>query len=239
MGEYARYKGSEVKIGTCEDMYYLRGDQRDKISGYSFTLDVDRFRFPFPDEDDIEPGHFADYSRGVKVPGYTLPATLSGDEHRSIQFSTPMGYLVSLPCPEQFREDGDTFTTDIPVGEHGDTLRIGRNGFSGGGAKVVQQAFRGGCLVTLLHCGSCGAVHRLDTLEDAQPVIDAFREEAEREEWRRLSSDWDEDAGNWGASCNYGFEPVHGEDARENMRTIAARIEAGYFVRTPGEKVPA
>lgn len=28
MGEYATYKGQEIKIGTCEDCYYLRADQR-------------------------------------------------------------------------------------------------------------------------------------------------------------------------------------------------------------------
>ena len=27
MGEYAKYAGERVKIGTCEDMYYLRDDQ--------------------------------------------------------------------------------------------------------------------------------------------------------------------------------------------------------------------
>lgn len=28
MGEYAKYNGEEIKIGTCESMYYLRWDQR-------------------------------------------------------------------------------------------------------------------------------------------------------------------------------------------------------------------
>ncbi|MBA3354975.1 MAG: hypothetical protein H0U18_03355 [Pyrinomonadaceae bacterium] len=27
MGEYATFKGLSVKIGTCENMYYLRADQ--------------------------------------------------------------------------------------------------------------------------------------------------------------------------------------------------------------------
>ncbi len=27
MGEYAIYRGERIKIGTCEDMYYLRPDQ--------------------------------------------------------------------------------------------------------------------------------------------------------------------------------------------------------------------
>lgn len=72
MGEYAHYQGESVKIGTCENMYYLRDDQRHLITGYDFesTLDRDRFRFPFPDEDDRTPGQYADYDRSIEIPGY-------------------------------------------------------------------------------------------------------------------------------------------------------------------------
>lgn len=228
MGEYAKYNGQDVKIGTCENMYYLRAGQRHEIDGYGFdaeTLGVIRFRFPFPDEDALEPGHFDDYSRGVRVPGYSLPAELSGDEHHSVQFTSSTGYVLSIPCPEQFGTPG---LGPVDVGGIG----VHRNGFNGYPV-LVQQAFRGGRLVSLLHCGACGAVHRLDTLEDARPVIDAFREEAEREEWRRSSSDWDEAAGRWGGSCNYGNEPVHGETQRAFLRAVADRIEAGYCVLEP------
>ena len=38
MGEYARFRGAEIKIGTCESMYYLRADQRHLIDGYSFAV---------------------------------------------------------------------------------------------------------------------------------------------------------------------------------------------------------
>lgn len=237
MGEYAEHNGQQVKIGTCEDMYYLRPDQVDEIRGYRFdadTLAVIRFRFPFPDEDGIEPGRFADYSRGVRVPGYSLPAELSGDEHGSIQFSHPAGYLVSLPCPESARSKGDDLATDIPMCAEAVggpfPLRVHRNGFTGHPV-VRQQAHRGGHLVTLLSCGACGAKHRLDTLEDAAPVIAAFREEAERTEWRRASADWDTERGCWSQdSCNYADEPVHSETDRARLHAIADRIEAGYKV---------
>ena len=36
MGEYASYLGERIKIGTCENMYYLRADQRHLVSGYDF-----------------------------------------------------------------------------------------------------------------------------------------------------------------------------------------------------------
>lgn len=229
MGEYATYRGESIKIGTCEDMYYLRADQCDQISGYNFALDVDRFRFPFPDEDAIEPGQFADHARGWKVPGYVLPDELSGDEHGNIYFRNELGYTLAIPCPEQFERDASGMWTEIPIGEG--TLRVGRNGFSGGGANVAQQAFRGGHLVTLLHCGSCGAVHRLDTIEDAGLVIDAFREEADRTEWRRM--DWDTERNAWSDSPAYDWEPVHTGESREHLLTIAERIEAGYSVAVP------
>jgi hypothetical protein len=58
MGEYARYNGSDIKIGTCEDMYYLRADQAHLVTApvdgmldpIKYAAQI-RFRFPFPEED--------------------------------------------------------------------------------------------------------------------------------------------------------------------------------------------
>lgn len=234
MGEYARYRGEDVKIGTCENMYYLRADQRHLIEDYEFALDVERFRFPFPDEDEIEPGAFEDHGRGVRIPGWSMPETLSGDEHGSVQFTSSAGYVLSIPCPEQFGEGGLSMT--FPEGLSLGGLRVGRNGFRGYPV-VRQQAFRGGVLVTLVSCGACGCLHRLDTLEDAEPVIEAFRAEAAREEWRRLMNDYDVENDQWSDSpANYGLEPVNSEPHRRFLREMAARIEAGYYAR---EAVPA
>lgn len=248
MGEFATYRGESIKIGTCENFYYLRADQRHLVSGYEYELAHDRFRFPFPDEDDIAPGQFEDHSRGVGIPGYTLPATLSGDEHRSIQFTNPAGYNLCIPCPEQFGDgpgSSGAIPVEIPGPRHGHpagvtieptTLSVHRNGWNGGPV-IRQQAFRGGVLVTLASCGACGALHRLDTLEDAEPVIEAFRAEAVREEWRRLSSDYDTERDRWSdGPVNYGFEAAHpeGSSARRFYLDIAARILAGYFVRPDG-----
>lgn len=77
MGEYARYKGEEIKIGTCESMYYLRADQRHLVEALPNNVDPVkdageiRFRFPFPDEDACEPGgdfHGHDFDRKVWLP---------------------------------------------------------------------------------------------------------------------------------------------------------------------------
>ena len=64
MGEYAKFQGQSIKIGTCENMYYLRADQAAMVQPESGNVDPIRdreslrFRFPFPDEDNVLPGEF-------------------------------------------------------------------------------------------------------------------------------------------------------------------------------------
>lgn len=233
MGEYATYQGQSIKIGTCENMYYLRADQRQEISDYEWdaeTLGVVRFRFPFPDEDDNEPGHFDDPERGVYVPGYQLPAELSGsDGHGSVQFrdTRDMGYLVSLPCPESAERDGEGFWSSVTMPDGG-SLRIGRNGFNPrkAGVQIRQQALRDGVWVTLLYCGACGAIHRLDTLKDAEPVIVALRAEADRTE--RVRTDWDAERDCWGDQHTYEWRPANSPQWVSFYQAVADRIAAGY-----------
>lgn len=169
MGEMARFKGEEVKIGTCEDMYYLRADQRELVKALPHNVDpvndadVLRFRFPFPDEDKIEPGAFENSFRSVVIPGATPP---EGVEHDSMQFRHDKGYLISLPCPE---------AGESPVyGMH----KVHRNGFAGA-VKLCQQRFFNGFWVPVFECGGCGAKWRIETLEECQPIIKALRDEAE------------------------------------------------------------
>jgi hypothetical protein len=157
MGEYATYLGQRIKIGTCEDMYYLRPDQIHLIhpdAPLSFVHS--RFRFPFPDEDDRTPGDFADYDRGLTVWGYTVPA---GVEHYRVQFKADAGILVSLPCP--YSADGTT------------GVRYMFNGFRGP-ARIVQQRVWAGVWATVLACGPCGAKFRLPDLDAAKPLLDAI-----------------------------------------------------------------
>lgn len=83
MGEYIRYKGSEVKIGTCENMYYTSYQKYKKAfdlghlqqlqgngnpSEYLDTKRGYRFRFPFPDEDKLPLGEIIEpHDRGVNI----------------------------------------------------------------------------------------------------------------------------------------------------------------------------
>lgn len=168
MGEYATYNGQEIKIGTCEDMYYLRADQARKVRPISGNVNPVRdageirFRFPFPDEDGIEPGAFKDFNRGLAVWGIEPPVDI---DHYSIQFSNAAGLLVSLPCPES--NDGKSAP-----------YKIHRNGY-GGPVKIVQQRLVDGQLKLVCQCGSCGAAYRCQTIEEAEPVIEALLKQVE------------------------------------------------------------
>jgi hypothetical protein len=184
MGENALYNGQQVKIGTCENMYYLRADQahlvkplRGNVNPVKDAAEI-RFRFPFPGEDDVEPGGFDNAFATFPVAGLKVP---EGVSHSTVQFKAENGYLLSLPCPEG---------PDAPEGVH-------RNGYTGA-VKIVQQRVLDGMLVLVCKCGGCGALYRAPTLEDAQPVIDSLRAQAD---------------GNYG-------HPTY--------RVIADRIEAGY-----------
>lgn len=108
MGEYAKRisDGVEVKIGTCEDMYYLRFEDRDKVRPISGNLDpvqeanVLRFRLPFPDEDDIQIGTYKDYRRGqVLYRGNDYFSDESKAAHAGlIQLHHDSGLMVNAAC---------------------------------------------------------------------------------------------------------------------------------------------
>jgi hypothetical protein len=173
MGEYAKFRGVEIKIGTCEDMYYLRYDQRRMIQPLSNSLNpndkevqkIIRFRFPWPDEDDSLPGGNGkgfDPFRTLRIDDVRA----EDEDHGKVQFSAQNGYLVSIPCPEGKDRS------------HG--LTIHRNGY-GGAVHLFQQAVRGGHLVPIFQCGGCKTMWRVETNEDLAPYIKSLEEKIERE----------------------------------------------------------
>lgn len=167
MGEYATYRGQRIKIGTCEDMLYLRWDQASLVTPERGslnptdpdTLKVIRFRFPWPDEDNVRPGEFEDFDRGYPLRGFTQPPDL---DHGLVQFRADNGYLLSIPCPEG--PDAETLTFQQRIGTQGYkpvAARIHRNGY-GGPAGLVQQAWRNGRLVGIARCNGCNDIYRLE-----------------------------------------------------------------------------
>lgn len=216
MGEYAYTEGrngTRIKIGTCEDMYYLRADQAAKVipdvhSVHPMTEGL-RYRFPFPDEDHLAPGEFEDPFRAIAV----NVEDVSGFDydHGKVQFQNPAGLLVSLPCPESNqRIEGVT---------------IARNGYAGN-IRIVQQKRAGDQFWLVCSCGSCGSKFRLETLAAAQPIIDAVRAKAatytgyhqddSREQWWRTIAD----------RIAAGYRDIRAEQTAAIARMFAANQEA-------------
>ena len=109
MGEYARLGKHDIKIGTCENMYYLRYDDRYRVSHIPGNVDPKRdfdlrWRLPFPDEDNLGPGGYDDYARGTPL----LMRTSTGTDYfrapalaenpGTLQLRHECGLLVNLPC---------------------------------------------------------------------------------------------------------------------------------------------
>lgn len=84
MGEYVGHLGSTVKLGTCEDLYYVSYPKYKAAlqNGYLFSVENNcaaafyakpdsgfRFRFPFPDEDSLPFGDIGKYDlrRGIPI----------------------------------------------------------------------------------------------------------------------------------------------------------------------------
>lgn len=177
MGEYATFNGQRIKIGTCENMYYLRADQLHLVRAAALLDLTDLlFRFPFPDEDRREPGDFDDYDRGLTVWGFEIP---DGVDHHTIQFKAAAGILVSLPCPYSAAAKANGITYHF-------------NGFRGP-ARIVQQRIWAGAWATVMACGPCGAKFRLPDLDMARPLLDAIAREiakAERDDSRQQAAMW-------------------------------------------------
>jgi hypothetical protein len=172
MGEYAKYNGKEIKIGTCENMYYLRADQRVKIQPLPGNVNPARdkearqlrFRFPWPDEDQIEPGDFEDYERYIVIPKADIPDEV---DHGSLQFTNPAGYLVSLPCPESKDATRIRILLDDNIRK---PITIGRNAYPGKVKLVQQRLLEDGRLVPVFQCNGCGHKWRLEDPEEIETI---------------------------------------------------------------------
>lgn len=173
MGEYAKYKGQSIKIGTCEQMYYLRADQvhlitpeRNSVNPLDAGVASNiRFRFPFPQEDGIDPGAFEDHDKALFCSGVSAPEDI---DHGFLQFSRNYpnagGILLSTPCP-------------LSAAGKASGLKFAFNGYSGD-VGIHSQRLVDGQLRLVCRCGGCGALWRNDTLADCQPILDSLEEQA-------------------------------------------------------------
>jgi len=212
MGEYATRisDGQNIKIGTCEQMYYLRADQVHLVRGQRGSVDPQdlkhagsiRFRFPFPQEDGNAPGDFEDYDYGLGLSGVEVPDDI---EHHNLQFTRNYpqsgGMLLGIPCPRS--KDGKASKP-----------RVHYNGYSGS-VHIHSQRLVDGKLMLVLRCGDCHALWRVTTLEECQPVLDVLEKEAQsRDHETRIA--------------NQRPGAVQCSSQGDYYREVAKRIVAGY-----------
>lgn len=211
MGEFAHYYGDRVKIGTCEDMYYLRFNQRWDISADSESVNPAddneakglRFRFPFPWEDNIAPGGYSNAFEAFRFDADLSEIMKNQVHHHSVQFKADPGYLVSLPCPE---------------GPDEQPFKVHRNGFKGH-VHLVQQGVREGCLSPIFQCGGCRAKFYVpqDALAPALEKLLADYKHENDFQRRRLTAQ--------------GEDPDKFTPAMRHVPEIVRRIMEGYEVR--------
>ena len=170
MGEYATRKSDQhdIKIGTCESMYYLRFDDISLIVyDHNLLEPGNSFRLPFPDEDDLPPGadgyHDNGYDRSVILMPYA-----DHDIGKDVEFDEPearqwpgliqahnkhSGILVNFPCYHGVLPEGSNKTYK----EGG--IAFHWNGKTPTWALVRVKLTKEG-LVPLITCRHCGSLFR-------------------------------------------------------------------------------
>jgi hypothetical protein len=117
MGEYINYNGKEIKLGTCESLYYTRLSQlkdlrllMNKLPGnldvseYLDAKNAFRYRFPFPEEDHVQIGDFEPYNKGLVIQLHDLDTDICDFEHYDLWHSASANgsynVNVCVPCPQ-------------------------------------------------------------------------------------------------------------------------------------------
>jgi|SanBayMetagenome_1026888.scaffolds.fasta_scaffold91602_1 hypothetical protein len=162
MGEYAKFRGDEVKIGTCEWLYYLRWSDRGRVSPLRGNVrpgvDVGlSYRLPIPSEDSETPGGYSSGWAMVDLPGFRFdgadgelhpgPFRLYAVKHHA----TTDGRPELVPCVTDGRE---SWSLPEPSGWP-DVLRC-----------VEDPALRGRLTTLFLDHGPRGPLD----LEEVEPV---------------------------------------------------------------------
>lgn len=156
MGQY--YNGE--KIGTCENMYYMRMSQAKKLRGAAdddgitfesmLTDNVTRFRFPWPDEDgreqaglfysdvaDFERSHELQVPEGVKI-------------NHTTKCYQGNGHNLFMPCihSDEWQKMAEAGAT-LSKGPHYQKIRC------------MFDAIRDGERAILFECSACGNLQRM------------------------------------------------------------------------------
>jgi len=181
MGEYAKFNGGEIKIGTCECMYYLRYDDRGRVDPVSGNVNPQTtsglfFRLPFPDEDDQLPGSYSPYSRGYRLGRKEKEP--SGEYWRDWQ---PVGMEDSDAGVVQLKHEASGLLLNVPC-HHGAKLPDVGNGmkaFWNGKCHALElrhvKSMPDGSLRPVYACRFCDSIWSADW-EDILPYCGLDRE---------------------------------------------------------------
>lgn len=164
MGEYALYQGNEIKIGTCDNMYYLRYQDRYNVRPL-LPNNVDpadslglRWRLPYPDEDSMAPGGYPDALRTAALrDSFDLP----GAEAGMFQVTHASGLLLNVRC----YHGRNLPAGSIDIAPHW----CGRNGAWGLFAIKNDPI---GTISPIVRCGHCGNMYRAEWSDVLPAIID-------------------------------------------------------------------
>lgn len=167
MSENALYNGQQVKIGTCECMYYLRWEDRGRVDPLPSNLNPAAtpglfFRLPFPDEDGIGPGSYPKHNRGYRLGRHEgegvyrhwvdwYPDDADEMEPGTLQLRHPSGLLVNVPCHHGVK---------LPETAPGTSAHW--NGKSHSLELCFVKHVGGGVLRPTYHCRHCGDMWSTD-----------------------------------------------------------------------------
>lgn len=217
MGEYIKLYGEPYKIGTCENLYYIRfadlaelvrlghpemqeGNHHPRV--YLKDNSGFRFRFPFPDEDRPTMRERLDlyqttprFDRGLMIP---YPAHLRGEDHYTVDYTVTSGSFTAIlrgqACPySKPVEDGaqEWQITLAPLHIRG--LDV---------AELVFQRLIDGQLWPVFRCPWCGSMWRTDE-EDTLTLARHVEDQVNR-------------------------YPVF-DETRDEIKTAMQRMTAGFF----------
>ncbi len=187
MGEYATYDGESIKIGTCEDMYYLRYDQRNAVipkpGNVDPAKDADRlwFRLPRREEENQKPGSFEFIDPfGVKPLRFRVKSDCVESKKEQAQ--------IALECAEKTKHTVNGLTVSVPCyhGERGplpEGMEYSED-FDDNPNAIVAVSIRDGKAKALVGCLTCKIAYLIvdrDEMENLEPLY-----EKEREDWEYL-----------------------------------------------------
>ena len=165
MGEYVNLNGESIKLGTCENLYYVTYDEMVDIAGrakkqngnldpkeYLKESNGFRYRFPFP----YQHYQYSEDEHNYDM-GYVISAPVEWkkelDSHQRVCFGLQPKYSHSYNI--------NAFVT-CPMSPDARPENYSQGGTHGFYVEVIQQKIVNGCLWSVVRCPYCGAAWRLE-----------------------------------------------------------------------------